>query len=77
MSVRKAWFKMVEEYEKRRDRKGSRIAYEEMSYTMHEIQGGVTEGNAMNGLAAGAVCRRIEGLAHFVTESAERGQGDE
>ncbi|CUO82967.1 secretion protein F [Eubacterium sp. am_0171] len=44
MSVRKAWFKMVEEYEKRRDRKGLRIAYEEMSYTMHEIQGGVTEG---------------------------------
>ena len=44
MSARKAWFKMVEEYEKRRERKGSRIAYEEMSYTMHEIQGGVTEG---------------------------------
>lgn len=44
MSVRRAWFKMAEEYEKRRDRKGPRIAYEEMSYTMHEIQGGVSEG---------------------------------
>lgn len=44
MTVRKAWFKMVQDYEKQRDQKDIRVAYEEMVYTMHEMQGGISEG---------------------------------
>lgn len=44
MTVRNAWFKMAKEYEKKKVKKGSRAAYEEMCYTMHEIQSGVPEG---------------------------------
>ncbi|WP_333677588.1 type II secretion system F family protein [Muricomes intestini] len=43
MTVRKAWFKMVQEYEKQKEEKKIHAAYEEMLYTMHEIQGGVSE----------------------------------
>lgn len=44
MTVRTAWFKMVQEYEKQKGEKDTHVAYEEMLYTMHEIQGGVSEG---------------------------------
>ncbi|CUX37123.1 type II secretion system F family protein [Clostridium sp. C105KSO13] len=44
MTVRKAWSKMVQEYEKRKGEKEVQTAYEEMLYTMHEILGGVSEG---------------------------------
>lgn len=44
MTVRRAWFKMAQEYEKQRGREGVRAAYEEMSYTMHELQSGISEG---------------------------------
>ena len=44
MTVRNAWFKMVQEYERQKNQRGQRAVYEEMSYTMHEMQGGVSEG---------------------------------
>lgn len=44
MTVRKAWFKMVQDYEKQRGQRDIRVAYEEMVYTMHEMQGGISEG---------------------------------
>lgn len=44
MTARKAWFKMAQEYERQRAQKGTRVAYEEMVYAMHEIQGGISEG---------------------------------
>lgn len=44
MTVRKAWFKMAQEYERQKAEKGIRVAYEEMVYAMHEIQGGISEG---------------------------------
>ncbi len=43
MTARAAWFKVVEEYGRQKGRKGRREAYEEMAYTMHEIQQGVSE----------------------------------
>ena len=55
MTIRRAWFCIAGDYEKKRKnfagdyekkRKnfGTRAAYEEMVYTMHEIQGGAPEG---------------------------------
>ena len=44
MTIRRAWFCIAGEYEKKRKNFGTRVAYEEMVYTMHEIQGGAPEG---------------------------------
>lgn len=44
MTVRKAWFRIAEDYEHQKEEKGRREVYEEMIYTMHEIQGGGSEG---------------------------------
>lgn len=44
MTIRRAWFCIAGDYEKKRKSFGTRAAYEEMVYTMHEIQGGAPEG---------------------------------
>lgn len=44
MTVRKAWYRIAEDYERQKEEKGRREVYEEMIYTMHEIQGGGSEG---------------------------------
>lgn len=44
MTIRKAWYQIAEDYEYQREEKGEREVYEEMIYTMHEIQGGASEG---------------------------------
>ncbi|WP_346910150.1 secretion protein F [Faecalicatena orotica] len=44
MTARKAWFQIAREYERIKPHKGTRPAYEEMVYAMHEIQGGIPEG---------------------------------
>lgn len=46
MTVRRAWFCIAGDYEKEKRKTGERQAYEEMVYTMHQIQGGAAEGEA-------------------------------
>ena len=46
MTVRRAWFRIAADYEREKDTSGTRQAYEEMVYTMHQIQGGAAEGEA-------------------------------
>lgn len=55
MTVRRAWFCIVGDYEKEKKRTGERQAYEEMVYTMHQIQGGTAEGEAYE--SYGTRCR--------------------
>lgn len=43
MPVRKVWFKLAEDYRNREKEKEKRAIYEEMLYTMHEIQSGASE----------------------------------
>lgn len=43
MPVRKVWFKLAEDYRNREKKKEERAIYEEMLYTMHEIQSGAPE----------------------------------
>ena len=44
MTIRRAWFMIAHDYEKKAGDKNRRRAYEEMVRTMHQIQGGVPEG---------------------------------
>lgn len=43
MTVRKVWFKLAEDYEKHKRKKETQAVYEEMVYTMHEMQSGTSE----------------------------------
>lgn len=43
MPVRKAWFKLAEDYERYEKPKRTRAVYEEMVYVMHELQSGASE----------------------------------
>lgn len=54
MTIRRAWFCIAEEYEKRRGNV-RRQAYEEMMYTMYQIRGGAPEGECYE--AYGSRCR--------------------
>lgn len=54
MTIRRAWFCIAEEYEKRRGNI-RRQAYEEMMYTMYQIRGGAPEGECYE--AYGSRCR--------------------
>lgn len=45
-TVRNAWEKIVQNYEEQKEQTGLRVAYEEMSATMREIQGGISEAEA-------------------------------
>lgn len=44
MTVRRAWTLIAEDYERNRQSFGEHAAYEEMLYTLHQIQGGMAEG---------------------------------
>ena len=43
MIVRRAWKKMVDDYEEQKERWGIRHAYEEMKQTMYEMESGISE----------------------------------
>ncbi len=44
MTVRNVWRRLAEDYEKQKETRGTRAVYEEMVYTMREIQDGRPEG---------------------------------
>lgn len=43
MTIRNVWKRMVSDYQEQQDILGTRYAYEEMRYTYHEMQGGISE----------------------------------
>lgn len=43
MTVKRAWKKIVQDYEVQKDTRGSRYAYEEMKLTCREIESGISE----------------------------------
>ena len=44
MTIRRAWFMIARDYEKQQSGKAGRKAYDEMVYAMHQIRGGIPEG---------------------------------
>lgn len=46
MTVKNVWRKIVESYERQKEEAGIRQAYEDMSITYHEMQGGIPEAEA-------------------------------
>ncbi len=61
MTVRKAWFRIVQDHQMRNGDKSGRKAYDEMAAAMYQIRGGLPEGSAMNHSAGGAANRHTGG----------------
>lgn len=62
MTVRKAWYRISEDYERQKEEKGKKAVYDEMIYTMHEIQEAVLRENVMSGLVKDVDCLYIKSL---------------
>ena len=52
MTIRRAWFCIAQDYERKNQGKDKRKAYEEMISTMHQITGGISEGEAYENYGA-------------------------
>lgn len=52
MTIRRAWFCIAQDYERKNQGKDKRKAYEEMISTMHQITGGIPEGEAYENYGA-------------------------
>lgn len=76
MTVRKAWFRIVQDYQLKNSGKSGRKAYEEMTAAMYQIRGGLPEGECYE--AFGARCRvpayRQFGL--LLSQNLRKGSGD-
>lgn len=46
MTVKNAWEKIVQNYEQQKEQMGTKTVYEEMITTLHEMRGGIPEGEA-------------------------------
>lgn len=73
MTVRRAWYKMSGEYAKRKHRKGSRAAYEEMSFTMHELQSGISEGECYERFGGRCGLAEYRRLGAFLSQNLRKG----
>ena len=74
MTIRRAWFLIVRDYEKKHDGK-KRKAYEEMIFTMNQMQGGVPEGECYEnyGKRCGISCYRK--LGTMLSQNLKKGSG--
>ena len=74
MTIRRAWFLIAQDYERKNDGK-KRKAYEEMIFTMNQMQGGVTEGECYEnyGKRCGISCYRK--LGTMLSQNLKKGSG--
>ncbi|MGC4018774.1 MAG: secretion protein F [Muricomes sp.] len=73
MTVRRAWFKMVQDYERRRVQDSTRAVYEEMAYTMHEIQGGISEGECYERFGARCALPSYRKFSALLSQNLRKG----
>ena len=74
MTVKSAWYKIVDNYQERKDRCGKRPAYEEMVRTCFEMQGGVPEGESYENF--GKRCQTQEYMRLGASAVPESEKGD-
>lgn len=74
MTIRRAWFLIAQDYERKNDGK-KRKAYEEMIFTMNQMQGGVSEGECYEnyGKRCGISCYRK--LGTMLSQNLKKGSG--
>lgn len=73
MTVRKAWYRIAEDYEVQKEAKGRREVYEEMIYTMHEIQGGSSEGECYEKFGERCKLQPYKKFAAMLSQNLKKG----
>lgn len=73
MTVKKAWRKIAEDYEKQKDKLGIRYAYEEMEATCHEMRSGVTEAECYERFGRRCGVRAYRKLGALLSQNLRKG----
>lgn len=73
ITVKSAWQKIVADYEKQKNYRGVRYAYEEMTMACHEMQSGVTEIDAYEQFGRRCGLKAYRKLAALLTQNLRKG----
>lgn len=73
MTVRKAWYRIAGDYERQKEEKGRREVYEEMIYTVHEIQGGSSEGDCYERFGERCGLQEYKKFASMLSQNLKKG----
>lgn len=73
MTVRKAWYRIALDYEEQKEEKGKREVYEEMIYTMREIQGGSSEGECYEKFGERCGLQEYKKFASMLSQNLKKG----
>ena len=73
MTVKNAWRRIVEDYEKQKDKLGIRYAYEEMETTCHEMRSGVTEAECYERFGRRCGVRAYRKLGALLSQNLRKG----
>lgn len=73
MTVKNAWRRIVEDYEKQKDKLGIRYAYEEMEATCHEMRSGVTEAECYERFGRRCGVRAYRKLGALLSQNLRKG----
>ncbi len=73
ITVKSAWQKIITDYEKQKNHRGIRYAYEEMAKTSHEMQSGVTEIDAYEQFGRRCGLKVYRKLAALLTQNLRKG----
>lgn len=73
MSVKKAWEKIVQDYERQKEGAGLRYAYEEMAVAYREMQSGVTEAESYERFGRRCGLKAYRKLASLLDQNLRKG----
>lgn len=73
MTVKKAWQKIIQDYERRKEEYGSRYAYEEMAAACREMQRGVTETESYERFGKRCGLKAYRKLASLLIQNLRKG----
>lgn len=73
MTVKNAWQKIVLDYERQKETRGLRYAYEEMAASYHEMQSGVTETESYERFGRRCSLKAYRKLAALLTQNLRKG----
>lgn len=73
VTVKNAWERIVADYERRREERGIRYAYEEMLVTYHEMQSGVAEAESYERFGRRCELREYRKLATLLSQNLRKG----
>lgn len=73
MTVKSAWYKIVDNYQERQERCGKRTAYEEMIRTCFEMQGGVPEGEGYENFGKRCQIQEYMRLGLLLSQNLKKG----